>query len=144
MRYTLALLSLCLFASACTKDNTPAVVPEVPVTKKVAFSVYAGQDYAGPFYDNANGLLTLTIARISNDGSTRVLWDTAFTWRKLAAYPSFQNKLTIDKEFSVLESKEKLHVSFVRTYNFNGAISRNATGEAAPQGTTSVSYTVEM
>jgi hypothetical protein len=136
---------ICLLAFACTKDKPPAVPAEVPVTKTIAYRVYAGTDYTASFYDNAKGQLELTIAKIFDNGSTtQVLWDTVFTWRNLAAYPTFQNKIDIVKEFSVQDSKEKIHVSYVRKYNFNGRVSQMAIGTPAPDGNAPVTYTVNM
>ena len=71
-------------------------------------------------------------------------WDTVFSWRQLAVYPQFQNKINIRKEFSVLDSKEKLQVSFMRKYNVNGSFSQTATGAPAPEGNASMQYDVEL
>ena len=109
------------------------------------FTVYAGADFTHPFYDNAKGQVELSIAKISDKGTvTKVLWDTVFSWRQLAVYPQFQNKINIRKEFSVLDSKEKLQVSFMRKYNVNGSFSQTATGAPAPEGNASMQYDVEL
>ncbi|HEX8315044.1 MAG TPA: hypothetical protein VF609_08630, partial [Flavisolibacter sp.] len=107
MRHTIPCISvICLLAFACTKDRPVAVVPEAPVTKTVAYTVYTATDYTNSYYDNVKGQLELSIAKVSNNGTTTaVLWDTVFAWRQLAAYPSFQNKLIILKKYSVLDSK---------------------------------------
>ena len=146
MRYTfLGISFICLLAFACTKDRPVAVVHEALVTKTVAYTVYTATNYSNTYYDNVKGQLELSIAKVSNNGTTsEILWDTVFTWRQLAVYPSFQNKIIIRKEFLVLDSKEKLQISFVRKYNFQGTLSQTAIGAPAPDGNTPVRYNVEM
>ena len=139
------LLFICLLAISCTKDKPLAVPPEAPVTKTITYTVYADTDYSGSFYDNAKGQLELTIAKVTNKGATtQILWDTVFTWRRLGAYPLFQNKITVVKDFSIFDSKEKIQLSYVRKYDFSGMLSQSAIGEAAPTGNASVKYDVGM
>lgn len=146
MRYTFPCIGfICLFALACKKEDTVSVIAEAPATKTVIFTVYAGADFTHPLYDSAKGQVELSIAKISDNGTvTKVLWDTVFTWRQLAAYPTFQNKINIRKEFSVLDSKEKLQVSSIRKYNLNGSLSQAAKGEPVSEGNASMQYDVEM
>ena len=121
------------------------VAPEVPVTKTITYTVYADRDYTGTFYNNTQGRLQLTIATITKDGaSTQVLWDTVYSWRKLADYPLFQNRTIIQKAFPILNSKEILHVSFIRKYNFNGALSETAVGQPVSDGDTTINHNVTM
>ena len=89
--------------------------------------------------------MELTVAKISENGTkTQVLWDTVFAWRKLADFPEFQNRVILQKNFSILDSKEKLQVSVVRKYDFNGALSQSAMGEPASNGTVAIKYDVAM
>ena len=139
------LMLICPLAFACTKDKAPAVPAEAPVTKTITYSVYADTDYSGSFYDNAKGQLELTIAKISEKGATtQVLWDTVFTWRNLSAYPLFQNKIIVVKDFSVFDSKDKIQISYVRKYDFSGMLSQSAIGDPAPNGNASVKYDIGM
>ena len=146
MRYMFSFVSLaCFFLTACNKDQIDPVPAEVPVEKTVTYSVYAERDYSSNYYLNAKGFLELTVAKISENGTkTQVLWDTVFAWRKLADFPEFQNRVILQKNFSILDSKEKLQVSVVRKYDFNGALSQSAMGEPASNGTVAIKYDVAM
>ncbi|MGZ5190226.1 MAG: hypothetical protein ACXWCZ_04345 [Flavisolibacter sp.] len=146
MRYMFSFVSLlCFFLSACNKDKVDAVPAEVPVEKSVTYTVYAERDYSDPYYLNTKGQLELTIAKITENGTkTEVLWDTVFVWRKLADFPVFQNRAILQKNFYILDSKEKLQVSVVRKYDFNGALSQSAKGEPAANGTIAINYDVPM
>jgi len=144
MRFTFSLLSLVsILLISCQKDEIP-VPAEVPVEKTVTYTVYAEKDYSGSAYINAKGQLELTVAKITGNGTTEVLWDTVFAWRNLVDYPAFQNRVILQKKFTVLDSKEKLQVSYIRKYDQNGALSLTGTGEPAPDGNTSVRYDVAM
>ncbi|HEU0109536.1 MAG TPA: hypothetical protein VFQ73_01615 [Flavisolibacter sp.] len=142
MRFTFSFVGLAsILLISCQKDE---VVPELPVEKTVTYTVYAEKDYSGSFYNNAKGQLELTIAKITGNGTTQVLWDTVFAWRNLVDYPAFQNRVILQKKFSILDSKEKLQVSYIRKYDQNGALSLTGTGEPVANGNTSFSYDVPM
>ncbi len=130
MRYFFSALGMVsLFFSGCSKSEPPKIPHESPVSKTVMLAVYAANDYSDAFYNNSMAELQLTSAKMSGDNpSAQVLWDTVYTWRKLADFPIFQNQAIIQKTFPILESKENLHVSIIRKYNFNGALSQSSNG----------------
>src|SRR5688572_28535018 len=118
MRFTFSCLVLAsLFLISCDKEKINQVPPEVPVEKTVTYTVFAEKDYSGPAYSNAKGQLELSVAKITGNGTTQVLWDTVFTWRNLVDYPAFQYRVILQKKFSVLDSKEKLQLSYIRKYD---------------------------
>lgn len=55
-------------------------------------------------------------------GALTVLWDTTFAARDLQAYPLYNNKYVVTKQFPVYESKDKLNGSYGIKYTHNGMI----------------------
>ena len=124
------LIGVAFIAASCTKEPPVVAVPEVPVTKKIAFEVFTQKNYNDAFYDNALAEVHLSIAKTGyKDNTTTIVWDTTYSFRQFRHYPEIAQKIAIEKIVPHYESSELLHVSKVVRYSFNGYMSMEAAGE---------------
>ena len=105
-----------MILAACNK-NGDAVLQEQPVAKKIEFHVHAGQQYTEPVYQGITAEVKLAIYKINyRTGQSQLLWETGYDARPLASYPHLPQKFLVEKEYEVLESKEKLQANYTIRY----------------------------
>lgn len=107
---------LLVLMTACNK-NRDTELTEAPVMKKVEFHVHAGQLYTEPAYTDVAAEVKLSIYKINyRTGQNQLLWEQVYDRRPLSSYPHLPQKFLIEKEFNVLESKEKLQAQYTINY----------------------------
>lgn len=136
MKPTLPLAAaFALLLLSCKKYPVEKPVAEVPVTKTVAFNVYASKDYSDAFYDNSLAEVRLSIGTINlKDNTTQISWDTTFSFRQFKQYPQAFQMFHIEKMISHFENEEVLQTSAVVRYNVNGSPSMEAKGDPVQRG----------
>ncbi len=109
--------------TGCKKDSE-ARLAEQPMAKKIEFHVHASKQYnAG--YDGVKADVKLAIYKINyRNGQSQLLWDTTYAARPLADYPHLPQKFLVEKDFDVLENKEKLQAVFNIRYHAPEGISQ--------------------
>lgn len=119
-----------LLLLSCRKDSIETPAPETPVTKTVAFHVYASKDYSGAFYDNALAEIRLSIGKMNlKNNVTEVVWDTTYSFRQFNQYPQVAQMIQLEKAVPHFENAEVLQTSVVVRYNVNGILSMEAKGD---------------
>lgn len=134
---------LCLLVVACKKQV--AQPQEIPVQKNAEFHVFAGKDYSDPVYQNVKADLHLQVLKINYiTGQQTLLWDSVFATRKVTEFPSFDNRIVIQKSFPILDSHEKLNAAYSVKYDDNGYIKQEARSDEATPGKNSVLIEADM
>lgn len=124
-----------LLLASCTKDPEKLSVLEKPVEKKVVFQVFATKDYSPALFDKVQTTVTLTLGAIANKtGTFTKIWDTTLNGH-IRTFPQFDQKIQIEKTFTLVESAEKLQVAKSVRYDDNGQIQQSASFEPIPTGT---------
>jgi hypothetical protein len=126
------------FLFSCKKDKKK-VVPEIPVQKKVSYHIFAAKDYSTSDLKEATADLRLLIQKINyKTGEITLLWDSSFSTRKLTDYPFYDQKIVVQKAFTVMNSHEKLNGSFSVKYLYSGLVQQTGRGSDAGPGIDSV------
>jgi hypothetical protein len=122
MKKILVILLLCTAFASCSKQAD--VCMEKPVDKKVEFHVHAGHNYSDVHFSQVTATVQMEVYKVNTkNGQLQRIWETEIAERTLAQYPHLPQKFLIEKQFPVLESKEKLRAKFSISYK-------------SPQGTT--------
>ena len=91
-------LTLCL-AFACRKEDNEPTPSVGKLSHTVEFQVRQSRPYTDPVFDSVKAAVTLNIAlENTSDGSTQVIWDTAFEQRSIRLYPAPNAPLVLRKE----------------------------------------------
>jgi len=107
---------LLVLMAAC-KKSSDATLTEAPVAKKIEFHVHAGHLYTEPVYNGVTAEVKLSIYKINyRTGQSQLLWEQMYDKRPLASYPHLPQKFLVEKEFEVVESKEKLQAQYTIRY----------------------------
>ena len=109
-------IMLLVLMTACAKNRDTALT-EAPVAKKIEFHVHAGNLYTEPAYGDVTAEVKLAIYKINyRTGQSQLLWEEVYDKRPLAQYPHLPQKFLVEKEYEVLESKEKLQANYTIRY----------------------------
>ena len=109
-------IMLLVLIAGCNK-NKDTVLTEAAVSKKIEFHVHAGKPYTEPVYQDVTAEVKLSIYKINyRTGQSQLLWEESYHKRPLAHYPHLPQKYLIEKEYEVLESKEKLQAAYTIRY----------------------------
>lgn len=109
-------IMLLVLMTAFAKNRDTALT-EAPVAKKIEFHVHAGKLYTEPAYEDVTAEVKLAIYKINyRTGQSQLLWEEVYNKRPLAQYPHLPQKFLVEKEYEVLESKEKLQANYTIRY----------------------------
>ena len=94
---------------------------EKPVTKNISFAVYKANNYTSKVYDNASAKLQVAIVKIRG-GKRSIVWQKEYDAKLLKEYPSLENALAQKVVVNdVVDSKERLEVMYIITYDAEGS-----------------------
>lgn len=126
---------LVIIAAFTTKTviNTNKVKP---VDKQVQLTIYSKNDYTASVYDEALASINVTVTKVK--GSSRiVVWQKTFNAIPLKSYPTIGNAFTQQVNIpNVMDTKEKLEVTYSITYDSKGSVLKFVNGEILPKGVT--------
>ena len=124
---------LLVLVASCAKNRDTALT-EAPVAKKIEFHVHASQLYTEPVYEAVTAEVKLAIYKINfHTGHSQLLWEEVYNKRPLASYPHLPQKFLVEKEYEVLESKEKLQAAYtIRYFTPDGPTSEIRAEELVP------------
>lgn len=124
-----------LLLLSCQKNPVDTPVAETPVTKTIAFQVFASKDYNEAFYDNSLAEIKLSIGKINlKSNTTEIIWDTTYSFRQFRQYPQAAQMIHLEKIVQHYENAEVLQTSAVVRYNVDGYPSMEAKGDPVQRG----------
>ncbi|HRI20053.1 MAG TPA: hypothetical protein PLA68_03840 [Panacibacter sp.] len=134
-RYFLIFATLTVFATALFFNNIKAVIsPETPVSKEINLAVATDNNYTSAVYKDALAKVQIAIIKVSGNKQT-IVWDKTYDNLPLQKYPELTNAFIQNiKVPNILDSKEKLYISYKVTYNSKGSVLQVANGSAVSTG----------
>ena len=144
MNKLLIILLLCTAFGGCSK-KVDDISLEKPVDKKVEFHVHAGHNYGDDSFNQVTATVHMEIYKVNfKNGQSQLLWNTAINERTLAKYPHLPQKFLIEKQFPVLESKEKLQAKFSINYKSPQGTVKQTTAQECGPGETFIFLDVDV
>ena len=141
-KFLLFVLTMCLLAS-CKKSQE--IAEESQVQKSIFFELFTEKDYSDSFYENAFAEVHLQISKTNiQTNQSSMVWDTTYSFRNFSQYPQIEQKIALQKQVQLYDSKEQLTVGSVVRYKFNGYISMEARSEDWYKGSNSKTFTVSF
>ncbi|HVX52075.1 MAG TPA: hypothetical protein VHB48_18090 [Chitinophagaceae bacterium] len=111
-------LPLAIFHTQVSKIFTA----EKPVSKQISLSIAREASYTSKVYDNSRASVRVVIFKVKNKKQV-ILWDKTYDTLQLRDYPTLGNALHNSVTVSnIVDSKEKLYVTYMITYNTNGSL----------------------
>ncbi len=136
MKKSIISLSLILLVTAIVynKQIYSFIRSEKPIYKEISLTIATANNYNASAYDNALASVHVTVYKISGKKQT-IVWDKTFDTMQLKNYPQINHALpervTIP---NVLESQEKLVVTYTVTYDTKGSVLKMANGSVVASG----------
>ncbi|HWB25375.1 MAG TPA: hypothetical protein VG738_07835 [Chitinophagaceae bacterium] len=116
------LLGLSLPAAMFHTQIANVFQAEKPVSKEISLSIARDANYTEKIYDKSKASLHVIIFKVKNKKQI-VLWDKTYDTLQLKDYPTIANALHNNVTVSnIVDSKEKLYVTYIITYNTNGSV----------------------
>ena len=139
-----ALLLLIFFAIAC-KQEGPLPAPEKPQQKNVTYELFAARNYTGTQVEDTKAAVRLQMRIINyRTGEQSLVWDSILPVRRIADFPLYDNKISVQKTYPVLNSYQKLNGSFSVIYRDGEFISQQGKSDEAGPGTDTIHLQVDI
>lgn len=108
-------------AGAMHTQVSAVITPAKPVDKNISFAVYKGVNYSSEVYNNTSAQVHITVEKVSGDKRT-IVWEQTLDAKQLNQYPTLEQamKQTVTIP-NVLDSKERIEVSYTLTYDSQGS-----------------------
>jgi hypothetical protein len=137
-------LLLLLILAAC-KQEKPVREPETPQQKKAVFEIFAARNYTGTLVEKVKAELRLQVRIINyQTGEQKLVWDSICPMRSIAEFPLYDNRLTVEKSYPVLNSHQKLNASYSINYRDRNTINQAGSSDEAGPGTDAVKLEADI
>jgi hypothetical protein len=133
-----------LFFAFCKQDK-PFRSPEKPEQKKAVYDIFAARNYTGTPVENVKAELRLQMRIINyQTGEQKLVWDSILPVRPIAGFPLYDNRIMVEKTHPVLNSHQKLNVSYSIIYRDGQTINQVGSSDEAGPGTNAVKLDVDI
>lgn len=110
------------------------IVPEKPVNKDIAFTIYKGANYTAPVYDQALASVCITVEKVRGNKRTKV-WAKTINALQINQYPDNRNALSQQITIpNIFDRKEHLEITYILTYDSKGNELQIQNGETISKG----------
>ncbi|HRI21851.1 MAG TPA: hypothetical protein PLA68_12900 [Panacibacter sp.] len=136
MKKSIISISLIFLVTVAVFYNqiTSVLRSEKPIYKEISLTIATGNNYSATAYDNALASVHVTVYKISGNKQT-IVWDKTFDTMQLKKYPNINQALPERVAIpNILESKEKLVVTYTVTYDTKGSLLKMANGAVVTSG----------
>lgn len=134
-KYLLIAAIVTSFAAAFFFNNIEAMVnPETPVSKDISLAIATAKNYTAAIYKDALAKVEITVIKLTGNKQT-VVWDKTYGNLPLQKYPELTDAfIQTIKVPNILDSKDKVYISYKVTYDSKGSIMQVANGSAVATG----------
>ena len=102
--------------------------------KEIALTIATTNNYTARAYDNAMASVHVTVYKISGKNQT-IVWEKTFDTLQLKKYPNINQALPERVAiYNVMDSKDKLVVTYTVTYDTKGSLLKMANGAVVSVG----------
>ena len=109
------------------------------------YDIFAARNYTGTAVENVKAELRLQMRIINyQTGEQNLVWDSILPVRPIAGFPLYDNQIIVEKSHPVLNSHQKLNVSYSIIYRDGQTINQVGSSDEAGPGTNEVKLDVDI